>query len=189
MSKEKIIAMASRVWLIGAITRAGFKTLSQAFYEFLYVIAWSILPFLLGGLVLYVTSEADTKSFFSLAKSTLMRGELLVFTISMLAPTLYFALHDPEKADAFPHRLSLSTISMLIIVACAALFALIKAGSIRDGEFVFSLSVTLTIAALFFRYLAMVYHRIRQPDLSEKYLRHGQEDFVDAMKRHVETQK
>lgn len=189
MTKEKLIAYASRVWLLGSLTRAGSATLSAAFYEFVYLIAWSILPFILGGLVQYVISDSTDKSYYALTLSTFRNGELLVFTISMLAPTLYLALHDPDKADVFPHRLPMSTISMLIIVACAALFALLKASSVKDFSFVFFFSVVLTVAALFFRFLAIVYHRVRLPTPNEKDLRSDQEHFVETFKRHVETQQ
>ena len=38
---------------------------------------------------------------------------------------------------------------------CGGVFALLKAGTVKNAEFVFQLSVCLTIIALVFRYMAM----------------------------------
>ncbi|PKO84803.1 MAG: hypothetical protein CVU17_01070 [Betaproteobacteria bacterium HGW-Betaproteobacteria-11] len=103
----------------------------------------------------------------------------------MLAPVLYLVLHDPEKAESFPHKLPISTMVTLVVVTCAALFALMKANAIKDIEFVFQFSVVLTLLALTFRYLAIVYHRSRMPPVSEGDLRANQDDFVQQYRKHV----
>jgi hypothetical protein len=89
----------SKIWIIGTLFSAGRSTLISSFYEFIYLLLWSVLPFALGALVLYVTSSAADKSFYEMALNTFRNGELLVFTISMLAPILYLTLHDPEQAE------------------------------------------------------------------------------------------
>lgn len=181
----KSLNTLSHIWLFGALFRTGRKTYAQALYEFAYLVIWSILPFLLGALTLYVTSDAADKTFYILALSTFRNGELLVFTISMLAPILYIVLHDPEQAESFPHKLPISTMVTLTAVTCAALFALMKASAIKDGNFVFQFSVVLTVLALFFRYLAIVYHRIRMPSVSEDDLRADQNGFVQQYRKHI----
>lgn len=186
MSKEAAISFLSRIWLFGTLFRTGRSAHAGAFYEFTYLLLWSILPFALGALVLYVTSEASNKSFYEFGLNTFRNGELLVFTISMLAPILYLTLHDPEQAEPFPHKLPISTVVALIIVTCASLFALLKASAVKDISFVFDLSIILTIVALIFRYLAIVYHKIRLPTLTERELRAPQENFVESFRRHVE---
>lgn len=186
MSKEAAISYLSRIWLFGTLFRAGRKTHAGAFYEFIYLLVWSVLPFVLGALVLYVTSAGADKSFYEFGLDTFRNGELLVFTISMLAPILYLTLHDPEQADPFPHKLPISTCVALIIVTCASLFALLKASAVKDHPFVFELSVILTAIALVFRYLAIVYHKVRMPILTEKDLRAPQVSFVEDYRRHVE---
>lgn len=160
----------------------------SALYEFAYLVIWSILPFALGALVLYVISDAKDKNFFELAVKTFRNGELLVFTISMLAPILYLTLHDPEQADPFPHKLPLSTTVSLIIVTSAALFAVMKSGGVKDTEFVYYFSVFLTLCALFFRFLAILYHKVRMPALSERELRGPQDQFVENFRERVEQE-
>lgn len=187
MSKNGILDCLSKTWLIGTLFRVNFATLASAFYEFIYLILWSILPFALGALVLYVTSNDPNKHFFDLGLNTFRNGELLVFTISMLAPILFMTLHDPEEAGPFPHKLLISTAVALIVVTCASLFALMKASAVKDIPFVFELSIVLTIIALVFRYLAIVYHKVRMPSLSEREIRSNQDDFVADFKQHVEN--
>ncbi len=186
MSKDAASSNWSRIWLFGTIFKTSRATHAAAFYEFLYLFLWSILPFALGTLVLYVTSNDPNKNIFELSLHTFQNGELLIFTISMLAPILYLTLHDPEQAEPFPHKLPISTIVALVIVTCASLFSLLKASSVKDIPFVVGLSVVLTIVALVFRYLAIVYHKVRLPPLTERDLRKPQDTFVENFRRHVE---
>ncbi|CAN7353682.1 hypothetical protein [Polaromonas sp. LjRoot131] len=176
----------SRTWLLGTLCKVGRPAYASAFYEFIYLFLWSVLPFALGALVLYVVSDASSKNIFQLGVSTFKNGELLVFTISMLAPILYLTLHDPEQAAPFPHKLPISTVVALVIVTCAALFALLKASAVKDSSFVFELSVWLTALALAFRYLALVYHRFRMPPISEIELRADQESYKEDFRTLVE---
>lgn len=181
----KSVDALSHIWLFGALFRTGRKTYAKALYEFSYLIVWSILPFLLGALTLYVTTDEPGKSYYTFALNTFRNGELLVFTISMLAPILYIVLHDPEQADDFPHKLPISTLVTLTAVTCAALFALMKANAIKDSDFVFGFSIVLTVLALLFRYMAIVYHRIRMPQYNEIDLRADEVGFVEQFREHV----
>lgn len=185
MKKENLIDSLSNVWLVGTLLKVDRLIYARALYEFLYLFLWSVLPFALGALVLYVTSVDPSRDFFQLGLNTFRNGELLVFTISMLAPILYLTLDDPERASPFPHKLPISTIVALVIVTCAALFALLKASAVKDLPFVFELSVGLTGLALTFRYLALVYHRYRLFPPSELELREQQVDFVKDFRNHI----
>lgn len=185
MKIEKTLAHLSKTWIIGTMFRANLTTIASAFYEFAYLLAWSVLPFALGTLVMYVVSDDPNKSFLTLTQNTFKNGELLVFTISMLAPILYLTLHDPESADPFPHKLPISTVVALVIVTCASLFALQKAAAVKDTSFVFTTSVILTLAALVFRFLAIVYHKIRMPQVNEETLRENQNSFIDDFRSHI----
>lgn len=182
----------SHLWLFGALFKAKRKDYASALYEFLYLVLWSFLPFALGALTLYVTSDFDNKKFIELGLSTFRNGELLVFTISMMAPILFMTLHDPENLSGapFPHKLPISTTVALIAVTCAALFALLKASAVKDLDFVFRLSVILTCVALLFRYLAIVYGKVRANNApNEMELRQDQNDFVGRFEEHIKDNK
>jgi len=176
----------SKLWFIGTVFKAGRKTLAGAFYEFSYVFSWSVLPFGLGALTLYV-AQPDGASILEHAVSTFKNGELLVFTISMLVPVLYMVLFDPDKAGPFPHKLPISTVVTLIIVISASLFALLKAKAVLKPDFVFDLSLLLTLLALFIRMLALIYHRVRMPSPNEEDLRLPQQEFVTNYEEHIKN--
>lgn len=175
----------AHLWVFGALSLATRKTLASALYEMLYLLAWSTLPFWLGGVIGYAMSDAHDKSVLAMTVATFRNGELLVFTISTLAPTLFLMGHDPEGARIFPHKLPLSTFGMLTISVCVALFAMLKANAVKDAPFVFTASILVSVLALLVRYLSMVYHRIRLPELSEQSLRASETSFVDAFKRRI----
>lgn len=185
MKKDSFADRYSSFWLFGTLLKVDRPTIAGAFYEFLYLLLWSILPFALGALVLYVTTDCLDKDFFELGLNTFRNGELLVFTISMLAPILYLTLHDPDRAARFPHKLPISTVVTLVIVTCAALFALLKASAVKDLPFVFDLSVGLTGLALIFRFLALIYHRYRLIPPTEIEMREPQVDFVNDFREHI----
>lgn len=178
-------SVLSRMWVLGSLSKVTGKIAESALQEMLYLLAWSTLPFWLGGLIGYATSDLEGKSFILATVSTFRNGELLVFTISTLAPTLFLMLHDPEGADVFPHKLPLSTIGVLTVVICAALFALLKSNTIRDVPFVFVVSIALSMLALLLRYVSMLYHRLRLPEVTEQTLRANETDFVEKFRRHV----
>ncbi|MDT4331198.1 hypothetical protein ACQE3D_15630 [Methylomonas sp. MS20] len=188
---DKFISLISNTWLIGALFKAGRKTYAEALYEFSYLICWSILPFALGTLTLYVTTDSgsEQKDLYEYGISTFKNGELLVFTISMLAPILYLINYDPNENRPFPHKLPISTVVTLIVVTSAALFALMKAHAVKENELVFTISVILTLIALIFRYLALVYHRLRTPPVNEMDLRSSEVSFVNQYRTHIENQK
>lgn len=186
MRKANFCNSLTHTWLIGGLFDASLKIYCHALYEFLYLLVWSILPFALGALTLYVTSSDVDKSFWQFAWSTIQNGELLVFTISMLAPILYMTLYDPEKAAPFPHKLPMSTVVALIVVISAVLFALLKAKAVKDFYFVINFSVILTLLALIFRFLALVYHRARLKSVNETVLRQPENDFVSGYRSHRE---
>ena len=182
---NNILYWLSQLWLIGAIFKAGRKTFVGALCEFAYALVWSIFPFVLGVLTLYVTSGDPGRDYLLLAKSTVSNGELLIYTISMLTPILYLVLHDPEQAASFPHKLPISTLVTIVAVTCSALFALMKAHAVKDPDYVLNLSIILTCLALVIRYLALVYHRLRMPDTNEQDLRGSQDEFLKRYKQHV----
>lgn len=182
----KLRDFLSKIWFFGAVFKAGRETLAGAFYEFCYIFSWSVLPFALGALTLYV-AQTDSISIFENAISTFKNGELLVFTISMLVPVLYMVLFDPDKAGPFPHKLPISTVVTLIIVISASLFALLKAKAVLRPEFVFELSLLLTLFALIIRMLALIYHRIRMPSPNEEDLRAPQQGFVNDYEKHIKS--
>jgi len=170
--------------LFGTLLLCSKNNYIDASIEFGTLLVWATMPFWLGGLVHYAVSVKPNKDLCDLIVGTFRNGELLVFVISVVTPTLYL-VNKPDQEKSFPHALFLSTIVIVIIVVSAVMFSLQKSGvTLLDVDFIFQLSVILTISGLTLRYLALVYHRYRMPVPNEKQMRQGQKNFVDEFAAH-----
>jgi hypothetical protein len=192
--KSWLVAKISKAWIFGTLIKCESKTFAGAFYEFLHGFVFATMPFWLGGLVLTALNHAAAaqaapwfSSYWTNTVSTFSKGELLVFAISLLTPTLWLTTHEPEGATFLPHRRPISTIAVLVVVVGAVLFSLLKAGVALNGELVFWISVLLTCSAIAIRYLVLVYHGFRMPPMTERDITKGTEDFMAQLGRHRET--
>lgn len=184
---------ASKLWLIGTLFVCSRKTKLNSFYEISFGLIVAILPFFMGGVVLYVSGKAATEphltgmvKFFYLIKSTLDKGELLLFAISLVAPTLWLSSFEPENAKALPHRRPIIVITLLVCIFSTLLFGLTQAGVVKDPEIVYEGSLWLTVISVVNMYLTLAYHDWRlpvgkEPRVSEEFLRKNSNDFLDAI--------
>lgn len=173
--------------LVGSVFSVTSRQLGSATSELLYLAVWSTLPFWLGGVVSYVVRDDSDRGFLTCIVTTFRNGELLVFSISALAPTLFAVLHDPEGASAFPHKLPLSTLSVLTIIVSGALFSILKTTVSKDLDFIFLVSILLSTLAWCLRFLSLLYHRLRLPTPNEQTLRASETDFVSAFQKQAEN--
>lgn len=188
----------TKLWLVGTLFKCTKDNFLGAFYELLHGLVFATMPFWLGGLVLMVLAPpptsvelSDTNAFafwighyWHSVVSTLSKGELLVFAISLLSPTLWLVTYEPKGADKLPHRRPVSTLAVIVIVIGAVLFALLKKNDGINVNAVFWISVTLTCLAFCLRYLGFVYHGYRLPDVSEIQLRQPTEDWMKSVDIH-----
>jgi hypothetical protein len=191
----------STLWLFGTLFKCSAPNFLNALYEFTHGIVFATMPFWLGGLVVLVLAPApagdDTvrvsdvlfwmDRYWSSIVSTFAKGELLVFAISLLSPTLWLATYEPKGADMLPHRRPVSTLAVIVIVVGAVLFGLLKMNDGINVPMVFWISVTLTLAALVLRYLVFVYHGYRLPEVSELQLVKPTDDWLKSVDRHREA--
>lgn len=187
----------TKMWLFGTLFRCQTETLVGAFYEFLHGLIFATMPFWLGALVLTVLilPPAPQPSgwdnlypwltrYWGSAEATFSHGELLVFAISLLSPTLWLTTHEPKGADKLPHRRPVSTIAVLLIIVGAVLFSLLKSGVAANPKIIFAVSVGLTCTALLLRYMVFVYHGYRMPPVNETVLTKPTEDFMHDVDVH-----
>lgn len=191
----------SKLWLFGTLFKCNSDNFLGALYEFIHGIVFATMPFWLGGLVLMVLAPPPTleelkdanvlifwvERFWHYTVSTFARGELLVFAISLLSPTLWLATYEPKGAEKLPHRRPVSTLAVVVIVIGAVMFALLKKNDGINVSAVFWISVTLTITAFVLRYLVFVYHGYRLPDISELQLRKPTDDWMKSVDLHREA--
>ena len=133
---DEALSKLSRTWLFGTLFRCQRETYFGAFYEFLHGLIFATMPFWLGALALTVLILPPTPTpinwdtwggwlsrYLENAVATFSHGELLVFTISLLSPTLWLTTHEPKGAEKLPHRRPLSTIAIVVIIIGAVLFS------------------------------------------------------------------
>jgi hypothetical protein len=128
--------------------------------------------------------EAASKSYFSTFLGTVRQGEFLIFSTSLLAPFFYMALHDPVGSRAFPGRLLHTLPVIVIMLLCTGFFSLSRAKAWFDQEFVFEISVYLTLSSLVLIYLAMVYHKARLRGNPADMMRETQTKFSADLAKH-----
>lgn len=191
----------SKLWLVGTLFKCSAPNFLNALYEFAHGVVFATMPFWLGGLVILVLAPPPNvdnsvqlsdiffwlERYWSSIVSTFARGELLVFAISLLSPTLWLATYEPKGADMLPHRRPVSTLAVIVIVIGAVLFGLLKKNDGINVSMVFWISVTLTLAALVLRYLVFVYHGYRLPEVSELQLVKPTDDWLKSVDRHREA--
>ncbi len=191
----------SSLWLFGTLFKCNASGFLNALYEFVHGLVFATMPFWLGGLVLLVLApppSADEISglssisfwvtlYWASVVSMFSRGELLLFAISLLSPTLWLATYEPKGANPLPHRRPISTLAVLIIVVGAVLFGLMRKSETVNVDAVFWISVGLAGAAVFLRYLVFVYHGYRLPDVSERDLTKPTDDWMKHVSRHREA--
>ena len=127
--------------------------------------------------------EAPNKNYLSVFLSTISQGELLIFSTSLLAPFFYMALHDPIGSRAFPGRLLHALPVVVIMMLCTGFFSLSRTKAWVDQDFVFEISIYLTLFSLVLIYLAMVYHKERQRNPGE-IMRETQVRFSEDFAKH-----
>jgi hypothetical protein len=148
------------------LTKCSAKDFWTAGIEYLNLIVWSTMPFWLGTGLLYVQA-ANTQSLDQVFQSTFKNGELFVYTISTLTPITYLTLFEDPKGR-FPHRLGIGTLAFMMIICCACLFALQKASVSTKGEVLYYGSIYFAFAAVFLRYLAVLYNKTKLPANNEQ---------------------
>src|SRR4051812_8742295 len=108
-SNENLAAFGnwlSSLWLIGTLFRCNASNFLGALYEFVHGLVFATMPFWLGGLVILLLAPAPTAADLSIdparywathywasVVTTFSRGELLLFAISLLSPTLWLATY------------------------------------------------------------------------------------------------
>lgn len=198
---EDLREWLSRFWLVGTLFKCNGSIFLNALYEFIHGVVFATMPFWLGGLVLLVLAPAPSadetraagawiywlSKYQMLTVSTFSKGELLLFAISLLSPTLWLAIYEPKGADTLPHRRPISTLAVVIIIIGAVLFGLLRKSDGVNVSAVYWISVTLTVTALLLRYLVFVYHGYRMPEISEEQLREPTNDWLKSVDLHREA--
>lgn len=188
------VVRCSNFWLIGTYFYVPWSARKNSLYELLYGFFIGIFPFVLGGMALYlmgskpdfVGDATGWEKFYLLCRSTLNKGELLLFAISTVAPALWLATYEADDARRLPHVRPIVFITVGVFIVAVFLFGLIQAGVVKEVETIFQLSFWVTITSLLNMYLTLTYHNYRmvnghEPKVTERTLRSSTTDFLDQL--------
>ena len=164
--------------IFGHIFKCRWKDFWDSLVEYSNALIWSTMPFWLGAVILFYQQQNGNKAFIDTLTGTFRNGELLVFTIGAVTPIIYLALFEDPKGT-FPHRLSVGTLAMFLIVVCASLFALQKGQVATKGSLVYYSSLIFAAVAISLRYLSILYNKTRFPSTTENDLIQSSTTFLD----------
>ncbi|MBR8070229.1 hypothetical protein KDX14_12005 [Burkholderia cenocepacia] len=173
----KFLELRKKIPIFGHIFECRLKDFWDSAVEYSNTLLWSTMPFWLGALILFYQKQNGDKSFLDTFTGTFSNGELLVFTIGAVTPITYLTLLEDPKG-LLPHRLSLGTLAMSLIVICASLFALQKSQVGTKGNLVYYSSLVFAAIAITLRYVSILYNKTKLPVTTENDLVRNGQKFV-----------
>ncbi|HDR9133837.1 TPA: hypothetical protein QDA91_004992 [Burkholderia vietnamiensis] len=165
----RIFSARVKIPIFGHFFKCRWKDVWDSSVEYSNSLLWSTMPFWLGALVLFYQRQNVDTTFVDTLTGTFKNGELLVFTIGAVTPIIYLTLFEDPKA-AFPHRLSLGTLAMFLIVICASLFALQKGKVAIKTDLIYWSSLIFALIAITLRYISILYNKTKYPVTTENDL-------------------
>jgi len=189
-SKLRAVVMSSIVrfvvWSLKRFTDCGSQDYTQAAVEVLIVCISAFLPLWAGMLVFSITDM--TGSVAKYGNSFMMSGEMFSIACAIIGPLIYVVtkkyghLADPLTLR-FPYSTSFSIFIVLIWFTSGCVFVLIKATElfhveIVDADALWSLSLTVTLAAVAILYFATVFRNFIDRIDAGRLMHDDQERFV-----------
>lgn len=155
----------SHLPLIGPLFYARWPEHRSSLKELLISLAFSTVTFWGTAIFLLAVAASQKLSYFSLVYSTISKGELFIFSVGMLGPILLATADDGE--DNKPRFGRIWHIAALAFIGLLAtgFHSQIKAAQFEERlsfmnlDFLFHASVVIAVAAVFLRYLALLYKK------------------------------
>lgn len=170
--------------LLGGLLRCQLSDHLAALKEFSINVVFATATFWLTAVLLRYRKDgpADWSDAFY---QTFMNGELFIFCVSLLGPIFYVALEEPSWAkQQFPGKTWHATLVALLALLCAALFAATRVSNNMNLEDLVVLSIYLALAACGFRYITIVYNKLRMSPIDRR--QESTRDFTNRLKEHRE---
>lgn len=151
--------------LLGPLFTCTLKNHFDSLKEFLISIAFGTATFTVTAMLLRGHKANATADYWDLLYRTMDSGQLFIFAVSMLGPILISSAEDPAQNKSFPSR-SFHFTFLLFIAAIAAgyysqflLAREVANKGLFDTEYLFNVSVVVSVAVVALRYLTIVYRK------------------------------
>jgi hypothetical protein len=152
---------AQSIPIIGGLVDCTMRNHRAALNELLIALSFSTVTFWLSAFFLLFL---DSGSYFDHLVDSVRNGELLIFAVGFLGPTLLLALQD-GKHRQFPGRRGHTVVLFLVGIMCSGLYALARTLKTSEPSVAFDRerllfwSLVFGIVVVLLRYLAMVYSK------------------------------
>lgn len=152
--------------LLGGLVNCSFKDHCKAMKEFAITAIFATTGFWASVVILRSLKGNSELDIWVLFLQTIENGELFIFSISFLGPILMIALADRNGKREFPGRdwhvlalIGLGFLSALLFSAVKIRKSNLNLPEFLEMDFIINASMWLSAAALFLRYLTIVYHK------------------------------
>lgn len=180
----KIPDIAREIPLLGGLVDCNLRDHWKAIQQTFITIVFSTLPIWLGALIILSGGEdISFVKYLEVIKSSINRGELFTYCVTLLAPIFWLALTDAPGGRNFPNKLAHIVLITLINAVCAVFFSRFASGQKVNLTLSYGLSVSLFFASNVLLYLGTLYHTNIIKDGPAEFKRQ-EENFVESYQEH-----
>jgi hypothetical protein len=155
---SRLKALFGKVPIVGGLTYCDWRHHGAALREFAVVISFATATFWLAA---FIGRFDRIAPIWTLVLGTISRGELFIFSVSLLGPVVYTALDERETKRSFPEKTIHLLLTCVLALMAAAAFSKVKTSPELDMDFVLWSSTWIALAATTLRYLTILYNKAR----------------------------
>lgn len=122
---------------------------------------FSFIPIFLATCVVVLRSPQDNPAtFFDAYQVVVGRGELLLYSSSILAPIMYLVLHEPNGKQRLNERLTQGVLGCLMLILSYCFYGLNYSGIVNNLDFLLKSSYWMLGVAIVLWYFATVFRNM-----------------------------
>lgn len=173
----------SKTALVGPLLDCTWQDHKFTLKEIIPTLLGCFAPIWLGVIVFFLANDGTTlsQSFYN----NIGRGEIYIYTASILSP-LFFIILDKERTKVlFPTTKSHLSLIVIICGLSSIMFTIERVTDGYNKDLFQNISFILILTSIFLNYLALVYNnnRLNPPELMKQV----EADFTDKVRRSREV--
>jgi hypothetical protein len=172
--------------LIGPLVECTRRDHASALKELMIIATFSTITFWLSALVLKMLDVNRSAGYFELLFSTVKGGELFIFAVAIMGPILIIVSDETPTRKIFPAGTWLNFGLVVVALICGTLYGIMRVANFQLGSLqlnqslLYDFSLYMACAAVFFRYLAIVYNKGLSQITPEELLMMPEHQFVNS---------
>lgn len=178
----------NRIPILGALNMSKFSNHKDAAVELLCTLFMSLAPVILWFVVWIMSQDGGTKPLFVyFAKQIMQNGELIIYSATLLAPTLYMVNRnrdkDKENQNLFPSRISFNYLLIMFTALASVIFVIQRLDLQMWRHNIICCSIFIFGFAVLVFYFALVYNNVLPPSYGDTR-RDKEVDFFQKLQEH-----